>query len=164
MDGMVDKINLLEIGIYVFLFISTITLIMEMISGKKLYICIAISAFTASATALVLNGIETTNENMWIVPLLVFVDFLVIFLLWFAKLYKRNYSKANYRLNTDSAIGKKYTLLTAVEFNKPGTIKVNDVIWGVTTEFQGEILDAGSIVEVLGQRGNTYIVKKVKRV
>ena len=54
-------------------------------------------------------------------------------------------------------------MITPVEFNKPGSIKVNDVIWGVTTEFQGEILDAGSVVQVLAQRGNVYIVKKVKK-
>jgi membrane protein implicated in regulation of membrane protease activity len=140
---------------YVFLTFTTILIILEMVSGRKLYICFATSCLVATVLAML--------EVDMLITLGAFGGVTILLLFLFAKVYGKNYSKNNVRLNADAAIGKRYTLITPVEFNKPGSIKVNDVIWGVTTEFQGEILDAGSIVQVLAQRGNLYIVKKVKR-
>lgn len=145
----------MELLMYAFLALTTILVIFEMVSGRKLYICFATSCLVATVLA--------WFEVDMLITVGVFAGVTLLLLILFAKVYGKNYSGTNVRLNADAAIGKRYTLITPVEFNKPGSIKVNDVIWGVTTEFQGEILDAGSIVQVLAQRGNLYIVKKVKR-
>ena len=146
----------MDILLYAFLALTTILVIFEMISGKKLYICFATSCLVATVLA--------WFEVDMLITVGAFAGVSLVLLLLFAKVYGKNYSGNVIRLNADAAIGKRFTLITPVEFNKLGTIKVNDVIWGVTTEYQGEILDAGSIVQVLAQRGNVYIVKKVKKV
>ena len=145
----------MEILMYAFLALTTILVICEMVSGRKLYICFATSCLVATILAML--------EVDMLITLGAFGGVTLVLLILFARVYGKNYSKTNTRLNADAAIGKKYTLITPVELNKPGSIKVNDVIWGVTTEYQGEILDAGSIVQVLAQRGNLYIVKKVRK-
>lgn len=145
----------MEILMYAFLALTTILVILEMVSGKKLYICFATSCLVATILA--------WFEVDMLITVGAFAGVTLVLLFLFAKVYGKNYAGKNVRLNADAVIGKKFTLISAVEFNKPGQIKVNDVVWSVMTEHQGEILDAGSIVLVLGQKGNTYIVKKVKR-
>ena len=143
----------------IFLALATVLIIFEMVSGKKLYICFA----TSSLVAAVLAMLEDVLGIDIYVPIIAFAGVSLLLLMMFAKVYGKNYAGTNIRLNADAAVGKKFTLISPVEFNKPGQIKVNDVVWSVMTEHQGEILDAGSVVLVLGQKGNTYIVKKVKK-
>ena len=145
----------MEFLMYVFLALTTILVIFEMVSGKKLYICFATSCLVATVLA--------WFEVDMLITIGVFAGVTLLLLMLFATVYSKNYAGRNTRLNADAAIGKKYTLISAVEFNKPGQIKVNDIVWSVTTEHQGEYLDVGSIVLVLAQKGNTYIVRKVKK-
>ena len=77
-----------------------------------------------------------------------------------ARVVLKNYRQSN-SMNAQSAIGKEYTLLKSIGFNKPGEIKIKDVIWNVVAETQEEEIEAGVIVKIIALRGNKYVVKKV---
>ena len=65
-------------------------------------------------------------------------------------------------LNADSVIGKEYILLTEIGFNKPGSIRVNDVVWSAISENEMDEIAEKSKVRIIGLRGNKYIVEEVK--
>ena len=97
----------------------------------------------------------------WVITMPVFIVVSLALLICFRKIVMKYLNKGDARTNADSAIGKEYALLTPIEFNTPGTIKINDVVWNVTTEAQGETIAQGTIVRVLSLKGNKYIVEKV---
>jgi beta-galactosidase len=61
-------------------------------------------------------------------------------------------------LNADSVIGKEYILLTAIGFNQPGSIRVNDVVWSAVTEKETDEIAEKTVVRIIGHKGNKYIV------
>lgn len=56
-----------------------------------------------------------------------------------------------------AVIGKEYKLLTAIKYNEPGTIRIEDTVKYVITE-NGAPLPAGTIVKVKEPRDGKYVV------
>ena len=140
--------------LYAYLIITAIALIIEFVTNEMLSIWFA----GGGLVAIILSACNLP----WTITMPVFFVVSLVLLLVFRKVVMKYLNKGDARTNADSAIGKEYALLTPIEFNKPGTIKINDVVWSVTTEVQGETISEGTIVKVIALKGNKYIVECVK--
>lgn len=75
----------------------------------------------------------------------------------FAKFLNRNKSSTN----IDAIIGKKGVMTKTISFFDYGEVKVNGVLWTAAKRDNGEIINEGDGVEVVGVDGNKLIVKKI---
>lgn len=66
----------------------------------------------------------------------------------------KNYAKSN----VDALVGQKGIVTQVIDPNKPGLVNVNGEIWSGQTE-EHNILQVGTIVKVIGVKGNRVIVK-----
>ena len=139
--------------LYAYLIITAIALVIEFVTNEMVSIWFA----GGGLVSLILSACNLP----WMITMPVFFFVSLVLLLAFRKVVMKYLNKGDARTNADSAIGKEYALLTPIEFNKPGTIKINDVVWSVTTEVQGETIAEGTIVRVIALKGNKYIVEKV---
>lgn len=137
--------------IYVWLAVTVIALVIEFTTNEMVSIWFA----GGGLVALILSACGVP----WAITMPIFLALSFVLLISFRKIVMKYFSKGDSRVNADSAIGKEFTLLTAIEFNKPGTIKINDVVWNVTTENQGVTIPEGTIVRVVSLKGNKYIVE-----
>ncbi len=139
--------------LYFWLILTAIALILEFVTNEMLSIWFA----GGGLIAIILSACNVP----WVITMPVFIVVSLVLLICFRKIVMKYLNKGDARTNADSAIGKEFALLTPIEFNTPGTIKINDVVWNVTTEAQGETIAQGTIVRVLALKGNKYIVEKV---
>lgn len=93
-------------------------------------------------------------------PAFVAVSLALLFL--FRKLVMKKLDNATIATNADAILGKDYMLLTAIGFNEPGTIKVNDVIWNAVAKEEGIAIPEGTLVRIVDIKGNKYVVEEVK--
>lgn len=84
---------------------------------------------------------------------------LIIFIRKYAQ--KLLFKNMDAKTNVDSLIGKKFKMLETTDFEKNGSLKINDVIWTAVGE-NSEQIKQGAIVEVVKVDGNKLIVKEVK--
>lgn len=84
---------------------------------------------------------------------------LIIFIRKYAQ--KLLFKNMDAKTNVDSLIGKKFKMLETTDFEKNGSLKINDIIWTAVGE-NSELIKQGAIVEVVKVDGNKLIVKEVK--
>lgn len=94
-----------------------------------------------------------------IIPFIVVTALLIIFI---RPIVKKTIDKRTVKTNTSSLVGQQYKLLSDIKTDNLGTIKVNDVIWSVTTNDDEEIA-SGTMVEICEIKGNKFIVKKATK-
>jgi membrane protein implicated in regulation of membrane protease activity len=140
--------------IYVWLAITVIAIIVEVATTDMLSIWFAGGGLVAM--------LATALKAPLIVQVCIFVAISVALLLLFRKAVLRKLSNGEGKLNADSVIGKEFILITAVGFNSPGTIRVNDVVWSVVSEDQSANIPEKTKVKVVGLKGNKYIVEEVR--
>ncbi len=140
--------------LYVWLAITVIAIIVEVATTEMLSIWFAGGGLLAM--------LATALGALLIVQICVFVVVSLILLVIFRKMVLKKLSKNETNLNADSAVGMEFELLTPIEFNSPGSIKVNDVVWNVVSENQTKTIPEKTIVKVVGLKGNKYIVEEVK--
>ena len=97
----------------------------------------------------------------WYFHATAFVVLSLVCLISFRPLVMKRLMKEETKTNADSAIGKEFVLITDIGFDKPGTIKIGDIIWNADTVDKREEIPAGTIVKVVKIEGNKYIVEKV---
>lgn len=113
--------------------------------------------FTFGAVVALILDLANVSYVYQIITFLVIAILLIFSLRSIAiKYFNKNKSKTNLEL----IIGKRTKLLTDVSFDKPGTVKVNDVIWVAKSET--ETLNAGDLVEIVQIVGNSLFIKSVK--
>jgi membrane protein implicated in regulation of membrane protease activity len=140
--------------LYVWLAITVVAIIVEVTTTEMLSIWFAGGSLLAM--------LATALKAPLIVQICVFVVVSLILLVAFRKMVLKKLSKGETNLNADSAVGKEFELLTPIQFNSPGSIKVNDVVWNVVLENQSKTIPEKTIVKVVGLKGNKYIVEEVK--
>ena len=106
--------------IYLWLAIIVIALVVEFCTNEMVSVWFA----GGGLVAVILAAFEVP----WVVCLPVFLVLSFVLLLCFRKVTMKYLNRNTARVNADSAIGKEYELLSAIEFNKAGTIKINDVV------------------------------------
>lgn len=141
--------------VYVWLGITVVALIVEVATTDMLSIWFAGGGLVAM--------IATLLKAPLILQVCLFVVISITLLLAFRKTVLKKLTKGNGgNLNADSAIGREFELLTAIGFNEPGSIKVNDVVWSAVCENPSQTIPEKTIVKVVGLRGNKYIVEEIK--
>ncbi len=140
--------------LYVWLAIIVIAIIVEVFTVDMLSIWFAGGGLLAMLSAALNAPIA--------LQICIFVVVSIILLLVFRKVVLDKLAKEKSNLNADSAIGKEFMLLSAVGFNTPGTIKVNDVVWNAVCEDQSVTIPENTKVKVIGIKGNKYIIEEVK--
>ena len=98
----------------------------------------------------------------WYIHIPAFIIVSAVLLLCFRKLVIKKFNKIQVSTNAEQCVGQKFRLLSEIGFNKAGSIKINDVVWSVETEEQTGVIPEGSLVKIVGIRGNKYIVEEVK--
>ena len=139
--------------LYIWLGVTALALILEFITSEM----VSIWFVGGGIVAIILSALKL----QWYVHVPVFVAISLVLLLSFRPLVLKKLMKDQEKTNADTAIGKEYTLLSDIGFNKLGTIKIGDVVWNVDTENEREEISAGTIVKVVRIQGNKYIVEKV---
>lgn len=98
----------------------------------------------------------------WYIHIPAFIIVSAVLLLCFRKLVIKKFNKIQVSTNAEQCVGQQFRLLSEIGFNKAGSIKINDVVWSVETEEQMGVIPEGSLVKIVGIRGNKYIVEEVK--
>ena len=140
--------------LYFWLGVTVVALVLEFITADMVTIWFAGGGLIAMILALLKVSIY--------VQIPVFIAVSVVCLLCFRKMVMKKLNVKTSNLNADSVIGKEYILLTEIGFNKPGSIRVNDVIWSAISENEMDEIAEKSKVRIIGLRGNKYIVEEVK--
>lgn len=140
--------------LYVWLAITVVAIIVEITTTEMLSIWFAGGGLLALLASVL--------KAPLIVQVCIFVVVSLILLVAFRKVVLRKLTKGETNLNADSAVGMEFELLTPIQFNSPGSIKVNDVVWNVVTENQSVTIPEKTIVKVVGLKGNKYIVEEKK--
>ncbi len=141
--------------LYVWLGITVVALVLEFITADMVTIWFAGGGLVALILSL-FDGVSVFIQ----IP--VFIAVSVACLLCFRKMVIKKLNVKTTNLNADSVIGKEYILLTAIGFNQPGSIRVNDVVWSAIAENEMDEIAEKSKVRIIGLRGNKYIVEEVK--
>lgn len=139
--------------IYIWLGVTALALIIEFLTSDMVSVWFA----GGGVVAMILSacGLE------WYVHLPTFIVLSFVLLLSFRPVVMKKLMTKQVSTNADSAIGKEFTLLTAIGFNQCGTIKIGDVVWNVNTEDEREEIPAGEVVRIVDIKGNKYIVEKI---
>ena len=140
--------------LYFWLGVTVVALVLEFITADMVTIWFAGGGLIAMILALLKLSIYAQ------IP--VFIAVSVVCLLCFRKMVMKKLNVKTSNLNADSVIGKEYILLTEIGFNKPGSIRVNDVVWSAISENEMDEIAEKSKVRIIGLRGNKYIVEEVK--
>lgn len=140
--------------VYIWLGITALALIVEFITSEMVSVWFIGGGIVSMILALI--GLK------WYIHVPVFIVVSLILMLCFRKLVIKKLNKSNTKTNAETVIGEEFRLLTAVKFNEPGSIKVNDVIWSVVAKNETAEIQENSIVKIVGIKGNKYIVEEVK--
>ena len=140
--------------LYFWLGVTVVALVLEFITADMVTIWFAGGGLIAMILALL--------ELSPYIQIPVFIAISVVCLLCFRKMVMKKLNVKTSNLNADSVIGKEYILLTEIGFNKPGSIRVNDVVWSAVTDNEMDEIAEKSKVRIIGLRGNKYIVEEVK--
>ncbi len=104
-----------------------------------------------------------TRAVSWVWQLVIFIVLSSILILALRPITKKWLFKGKQeKTNTDALIGKKFRLLTLIDFETVGSLKANGVVWSAVSA-NGEKVDSGEIVEVLKIAGNKLVVRKINK-
>ncbi len=141
--------------LYIWLGVTAVALIIEFITSDLLTIWFAGGGIIAMILA--------ACRLEWYIHFPVFIVVSLGLLLGVRKIALKYFIKSDDKTNADSAIGKEFTLLSEIDFQKSGTIKIGDVIWSVKTKDEHQTVPEGAIVKVVSLEGNKYIVECVSK-
>ena len=147
-----------------------------MLEGGNMYLylwiailIIAIVVEVATASALVsiwfmagaIGAIMAYYLNFsFLIQVLIFIILSALFLVVFRPIAVKNMKVNFVPTNADRAIGRQTELLKAITSDKWGEVKIDGVVWNVTTIDSSPIKE-GSLVEILAIEGSKLIVKKI---
>ena len=72
------------------------------------------------------------------------------------------YKNKELKTNTDAFVGKHYILLSEINENQLGTIKIDGVFWSCKGEDDTKTILAGEKVEIVKISGNKLVVKEIE--
>lgn len=103
------------------------------------------------------------GNYLWELQVALFIVVSALSIIFLRKLTKKLLLKnANEKTNLDAVIGKKVRMLENTDFETPGSVKLNDVVWTAVSE-NGEEIKKGQIVEIVSVKGNKLIVKLAEK-
>lgn len=85
----------------------------------------------------------------------------IVCLVGFRRFALKVFKKDNYSTNSNSLIGTKTRLLTAITEDSNGSVKINDVVW-TAKSVDGTPIPEGVFVKIDEVSGNKLLVSKVE--
>ena len=147
------KKEAIGIMVWIWLGVMIASLVVEISTMGFFSIWFAVGALVAMILALI-PGI-----GPW-VQIIVFATVSVVSFVFLRKYVVQHFSKGKEEFNAQKMLNKKVRMLTQADFDTLGTAEVDGVAWSIKSQ-DGEVLQAGEIVEIVGLEGNKYIAKKV---
>lgn len=147
-----DTIQMLMIGIWVFVLISTIFIEFE--SPQLVSIWFSVGAVVALIMA------AFNLHYLWQIATFVIVSMILILLT--RPLSKRFMKRDIIKTNVSSLIGQQGTILKEVSLNQRGEVQVQTRIWTAFTLDNITILQ-GEIVRIVDIEGNKLLVEPVRK-
>lgn len=145
------------IMVYIWLGIVVLALVGEALSLDMTSIWFAVGGTCSIIAWFIWN----TGTGSIILQVMLFVFVSLICILTLRKLCKKLLLKKDtVKTNVDAYTGIKTKLLSGILYEKKGTIKINDVVWNCISE--EDIIEEGTMVEILCVKGNKMLVKSVK--
>lgn len=142
----------METMFWVWLAIIVVAVIVEIATLDLVSVWFAIGAIIP----FILAAIGGIAIEIQVVVFVVVSALLIIFLRKYAQ--KWLFKNMNYKTNLDVQIGRVYRLLENADFEKNGSVKINDVVWTAVSE-NGALIEKGQLVEIVRVDGNKMIVK-----
>ena len=139
----------------IWLALFVVMLVIEALGPALVSIWFAIGAILSMIISFI-PGVE------WWVQLIVFVVVSGATFFLLRPLSKRYIKRNEIKSNVDSLIGKKGYVIDKISMLKPGTCKINDMLWTAISLNEKEEINENEIVEVVTIEGNKLIVKKVE--
>lgn len=107
--------------------------------------------------------LSATNACGWELQLILFIVISAVLILSLRKItMKYLFKNSDEKTNLDAVLGKTFRLLERTDFETPGAIKINGVIWSVEGIKQ-ETIEKNELVEVVKVVGNKLKVKKLEK-
>lgn len=145
----------MDIIFWVWLGVIIATIILEIVTLDLVSVWFAIGAIIP----LILSAIGGIAIEIQVG---VFVFISAILLIFIRKIAQKIlFKNMNEKTNLDALIGKNFRLLESTDFEKTGSIKVNDIVWTAVSE-NGEFIEKDSIVQIVRVEGNKFIIKKIE--
>lgn len=140
---------------YFWLVVAILCLFLELsVPGWLFFISFAFGALCSSVLAFMLYSVVT----QCIIGLVVSLG---SFLLMYRFLKNKKISDARYgnaATNVDALVGKKGIVVTAINKNEKGHVKIEGEVWSAVSEMGA--LPKGAVVTVLRVKGNSVIVRE----
>ena len=138
--------------LYIWLAVTAAALIVEFLTEEMVSVWFIGGGFVA----MLLAGLGL--DWYFHVPAFIVVSFTLM--LCFRKLVMKKLNKGEVKTNAETVIGKEFELLSDIDFNKAGSIKINGVVWTAVAADENAVIPAGKKVVIEKIEGNKYIVKE----
>lgn len=139
--------------IWIWLAVACLSLIIELFTWQMVTIWFVPSAIIS----LILAACGVTVEIQ--VPVFIVLSLVLIFSL--RKISLKYLLKNKDKTNIDSLIGKKTKLISPINLENQGSVKINGVVWTAVGENDNVSIDVGKTVEIISVNGNKLIVKEI---
>ena len=142
---------------YVWLALIVLTIVSEAVTIQLLFVWFLPGLLTAMLLAFF-------SVDVWIQVLVFFVLSVVSFVLFHTVLKKRLRGKKEEKFNVDAVIGERCYVVEKIDnIACRGAVKVKGLEWAARTLSDEELLEEGTLVEVLAVEGVKLICKKVEK-
>lgn len=145
----------MEVMFWVWLGVFVLSLVIEFVTFDLITIWFSAGAIIP----FILSAIGGVPLELQIILFVAISALLIVFVRKYAQ--KWLFKNMNTKTNLDAQTGKYFKLIESIDFEKHGSIKINDIVWTAISE-KDEKIDAGEIVEVVRVEGNKMVVKKVE--
>lgn len=143
----------MDIMFWVWLGVIVLTVIVEIATLELVSIWFSFGA----VIPFILSALNVIPMEFQIIIFVIVSGLLIILLRKYAQ--KLLFKNMNEKTNVQAFEGKVVRLLEDVDFEKSGSVKVNDIVWTAVTD-DGSSLKKGDLVEITKVEGNKFIVKK----
>ena len=145
----------METMFWVWLAVIAISIIIEIITLDLVSVWFAFGA----VVPFILSAIEGVGIEWQIAIFVVVSALLIIFVRKYAQ--KLLFKNMNAKTNVDALEGRKVRLLEDTDFEKNGSVKINDVVWTAISD-DGKLIKQGSLVEIVKVDGNKLHVRETQ--
>ena len=142
----------MDIMFWIWLGIVVVSAVVEFFTMEMIAIWITVGAIPS----LIMSAIGGVH---WAIQLAVFVVLSAVLILALRKPAKKLLFKKNE--NPEQLVGKEFKLISPVGAEYDGSIKVDGVVWSVTSESKEEIGD-GEFVKLVKFENNKFYVERVQ--
>lgn len=140
---------------WVWLAVIAISIIIEIITLDLVSVWFAFGA----VVPFILSAIEGVGIEWQIAIFVVVSALLIIFVRKYAQ--KLLFKNMNTKTNVEALEGRKVRLLEDTDFEKNGSVKINDVVWTAISD-DGKLIKKGSLVEIVKVDGNKLHVRETQ--